>query len=549
MPYTSLRSLLLCVLCALVVQVFSYPSNLRAQDPLAEMTLEQRVAQMFMVTLHGGVVTEQGAAFLRQWQPGAVVLFAANLGTPDAVTRLTNGYQQAITDADGVPLLVAVDQEGGVVARLTDGFTVFPAPMLTAAAGDEMAMQVGAATGGELSAVGINMNLAPVADMETYRDNPIIFRRSFGSVPEYAASSVAAFVEGSQSVGVLATAKHFPGHGDTRQDSHAVLQSLDLSRERLDTVELVPFRAAIDADVAAVMLAHIHYPALQPGAPIPASLDRRVVTDLLRDELGFDGIIMTDALDMNAVDITFDFREAAVRAVEAGVDLLSFGPSFGAETQAQAIQAVIDAVRSGRIPQSEIDDSAARILATKAQYGLLDWQPLEPSSAAERVASADGAATMEALFQRGVTVAWDNGDLIPVRAEQSVAMIFLATRYQIANDCGTYRDDIDWVGVSDAPNDDEIGWAVAAAQRSETTIVWTQDAYLNPRQQALVNALPPARTAVIALWSPYDALALPDVGAFVALYSPLRPAVPAACAVIFGAQPATGRWVVGDVWW
>jgi beta-N-acetylhexosaminidase len=528
--------------------MFFLSAPLNAQpDPLANMTLEQRVAQMFMVTLHGGVMTEQGAAFLQQWQPGAVVLFAANLGAPDAVTRLTNGYQQAITSAGGVPLLVAVDQEGGVVARLTDGFTVFPAPMLTAAAGDEMAWQVGAATAGELRAVGINMNLAPVADMETYRDNPIIFRRSFGSVPEYAASSVAAFAQGSQSVGVLATAKHFPGHGDTRQDSHAVLQSLDLSRERLDSVELVPFRAAIDADVAAVMLAHIHYPVLQPGAPIPASLDRRVVTDLLRDELGFEGIIMTDALDMNAVDITFDFREAAVRAVEAGVDLLSFGPSFGAETQAQAIQAVIDAVRSGRIPESRIDESAARLLAAKAQYGLLDWQPLDPAGAVERVAAADGAATMEALFQRGVTVAWDNSDLIPVRPEQRVAVIFLATRYQIVNDCGAYRDDIEWVGASDSPSDDEIGWARAAADRADTTIVWTQDAYLNPRQQALVNAMPPARTAVVALWSPYDALALPDVGAFVALYSPLRPAVPAACAVIFGAREATGRWVVGDV--
>ncbi|MBE0691219.1 MAG: glycoside hydrolase family 3 protein [Anaerolineae bacterium] len=513
-------------------------------DALASMTLEHKVAQMFMVTLHGGVLTEDGVAFLREWQPGAVVLFAANLGDPAQVTRLTNGYQQTITEAGGMPLLIAVDQEGGVVARLTDGFTVFPAPVLTAAAGPEMARQVGAATARELSAVGINMNLGPVADLETNRDNPIIFRRAWGSNPGLAGEAIAAFVDGSQAAGVLATAKHFPGHGETSQDSHAVLQTLDLSRERMETVELVPFQAAIDADVAAVMVAHIHYPALQPESTLPASLDPAVVTDLLRGEMGFDGIVMTDALDMNAIDLEFDFREAAVRAVEAGVDLIALGPSFGPRTQIGAMQAVIDAVRSGRIDEAQIDAAVTRILAAKVRFGLLDWQPLDPASAAARVDAEAGAALVDALFRAGVTLAWDRADRVPVRAEQSAAVVFLATRYQIAQECGQYRQDIRWVGVSDAPSDEEIGWAVAAASEVDTVIVWTQDAIYNERQQALVNALPPAKTVAVALWSPYDGEAFPDVAAYIATYSPLRPAVPAACAILFGAQAATGRWVV-----
>jgi beta-N-acetylhexosaminidase len=509
------------------------------------MTLEQRVAQMFMVTLHGGVMTEQGAAFLRQWQPGAAVVFAANLGDPAAVTRLTNAYQQTMLDAGAPPLLIAVDQEGGLVARLTDGFTVFPAPMLTAAAGDAAAQAVGAATAEELRAVGINMNLAPVADLETFSQNPIIRRRSFGSNPLLAASAIAAFVEGTQSMNVLATTKHFPGHGETRQDSHAVLQSLDLSRERLDAVELAPFRAAIAADVAAVMVAHIHYPALQPGAPVPASLDRRVVTDLLRDELGFDGLILTDALDMNAIDFEFDFREAAVRAVEAGVDLLTFGPSFGAETQAQAIQAVIDAVNSGRIPQARIDEAAARVLAYKAAYGVLDWQPLEPTTAVERVNAEAHTALRESLYARGVALAWDDADLVPVRAEQSVTVVFPGNRYSITQDCA-YRPDIRWVAVSDSPTNDEIALAAGTAAAVETTIVFTQDAFINPQQQALVNALPAERTVVVAFAQPFDAQVFPAVGAFMATYSPLPPAEPAACAVLFGAAEATGRWMMGD---
>ncbi|MCA9903048.1 MAG: glycoside hydrolase family 3 protein [Anaerolineae bacterium] len=514
-------------------------------DVLASMTLEHKVAQMFMVTLHGGVLTEDGAALLREWQPGAVVLFAANLGDPAQVTRLTNGYQQTITEAGGPPLLIAVDQEGGVVARLTDGFTVFPAPVLTAAAGPEMSRQVGAATARELRAVGINMNLAPVADLETYRDNPIIFRRAWGSNPQLAGEAIAAFIDGSQAAGVLATAKHFPGHGETHEDSHAVLQTLDLSRERMAQVELVPFQAAIDTGVSTIMVAHIHYDALEPNNNLPASLDPAVVTDLLRGEMGFDGLVMTDAIDMNAIDMQFDFREAAVRAVEAGVDLIALGPSFGPQTQIGAMQAVIEAVRSGRISEAHIDEAVARILAAKARFGLLDWQPLDPATAAERVDAEAGTALIEALFRAGVTVAWDRADRVPVRPEQSVAVIFLATRYQIAQECGQYRSDIHWVGVGDAPSDEEIGWAVAAAAQADTVVVWTQDAIYNERQQALVNALPPEKTVAVALWSPYDGEAFPDVAAYIATYSPLRPAVPAACAILFGAQAATGRWVVG----
>jgi beta-N-acetylhexosaminidase len=518
------------------------PQPAMAQGPA--MTLEHKVAQMFMLTLHGSVMTEEGADILRTWQPGAVVLFAANLGDPSQVTRLTNAYQQTITDAGGLPLLIAVDQEGGVVARLTNGFTVFPTPMLTAAAGIDMARQVGARTADELRAVGINMNLAPVADLITYRDNPIVYRRSWGSNPQLASEAIAAYVQGSQAQGVLATAKHFPGHGETRQDSHAVLQTLEISRDRLETVELTPFRAAIAADVAAIMVAHIHYRALQPEGVSPASLSRAVVTDLLREEMGYTGLVMTDALDMNAVDITFDFREAAVRAVEAGVDILALGPSFGGPSQIQAMQAVVDAVRSGRISETRIDESVARILATKRRFGLLNWQALEPTTAAARVDAQAGTALIEALFRAGVAVAWDRSGRLPVQPDQAVAIVFPGNRWQIVSVCEPYRAGIRWVSTNDSPTPEEIAWAVEAAGRADTIIVFTQDAIFDPAQQALVHALPPAQTVVVALMSPFDAQAFPQVGAFMATYSPQRPAVPAVCPILFGAAPASGRWML-----
>src|SRR5690606_19339720 len=207
----------------------------RAQpDPVLSMPLERRVAQMFMVTLHGAGMTEVGAQFLRQYQPGGVVLFAANVTTPDQVTRLTNDFQRTITEAGGPPLLIAIDQEGGVVARLTEGFTTIPAPVVTTAAGPDMGFRMGQLVGQELAAIGINMNLAPVADLETNLDNPIIDRRAYSNDPQVGGEAVAAVVRGLQSVNVLATAKHFPGHGETSVDSHGELPRINISRERLN---------------------------------------------------------------------------------------------------------------------------------------------------------------------------------------------------------------------------------------------------------------------------------------------------------------------------
>jgi beta-N-acetylhexosaminidase len=516
---------------------------------LSAMTLEQRVAQMFMVTLHGSVLTDVGADFLRRRQPGAVVLFTSNTGTPAAVTRLTNAYQAAITGAGGVPLLIAIDQEGGVVQRLTEGFTFFPTPWLVTAAGENLAARFGAVVASELRAVGINMNLAPVADLETNRFNPIIARRPFSSDPHVAAPIIAAVVRGTQrfvpdSFSVLATAKHFPGHGASRDDSHAVLERLDLPRETLEARELVPFRAAIEAGVAAVMVNHIWYPAYDTER-LPASLSYNVVTRLLREELGFNGIIMTDALDMNAVDLEFPFNQAAVMAINAGVDLLAMGPSVDVRVSEAALDYVIAAVRSGAIPEARIDESARRILTAKQRFGLLDWQPLDPAGAQARVDAAGGAALLNELFINGVTVAYDRNQRVPITADvEKVGMVFLGIRYQIQHECLPYRPDMRLVVVSESPADDEIARAAEVGRWADTVIVWTQNAITNVRQQLLVAALPPEKTVAVAFWSPYDRLTYPQVSAYIATYSLAREAIPAACAILFGARPALGQLAV-----
>ena len=339
------------------------------------MTLEQKVAQMFMVSFFGAQLTETEAAFLREAQPGAVVLFGRNVESPEQVTALTNSYQQEVMSRGGLPLLIAVDQEGGPIQHLQEGFTRFPAPMLLTATQDEdLAYDVGAAMAAEMRAVGVNMNLAPVGDLLTNAFNPIIDRRAFGSDPKMVAPILMSFIRGLQDNGVVATVKHFPGHGDTSEDSHLELPAIHHDRRRLDSVELRPFVAAFDAGVSTVMVAHIWFSAFD-AEPLPASLSFNVVEGLLRGELGYDGIIMTDALDMDAVDTEYDPSEASIRAIEAGNDLIAIGAHVGTQRIREAINDVVAAVRAGRITLERIDDSLERILRVKQRVWRIGLEP------------------------------------------------------------------------------------------------------------------------------------------------------------------------------
>jgi beta-N-acetylhexosaminidase len=539
------KALFLCTSIFLLLGGLLFPLSTSAQDELVSgMSLEQRVAQLFIVNLFGSQLNEPGRDFLRDWQPGGVVLIGENNGTPEAVTRLINSYQQTIIEAGGLPLFVAVDQEPGPISHLKDGFTQFPTPTLITATGDpELAYKVGQAIGDELVAVGVNMNLSPIADLETNPKNPIILRRSFGNDAALVSPMIGAVVQGSQAAGVLATAKHFPGHGDSSADSHTGLPVIDLSRERLENVELAPFRAAIEAEVAAIMVAHIWYPALEAEAGLPASLSTNIVTGLLREEMGYQGLIITDALDMDAIDTAYTYSEAVVKAIQAGVDLV-ISAHIGLESQQAAIQAVVDAVKSGVISEARVNESVARILAAKEKYGILDWKALDPLSASENIDLEGHAAIIDEMFRAGVTVAFDRENMLPLAEDKSVGIAYLTSRYQIVQECGQYQSDIRWAGVSDSPTESEIATTVVTANLADTMIVFTQNADENQQQQALVQALPPEKTVVVALFSLYDITTFPGIAGYMVTYSPARPAVPAACGILFGAIPANGQLAV-----
>lgn len=509
---------------------------------LAGMTLEQKVGQMFMFTFYGRPMNEPARRFIATWQPGFVALFPSNTGNPEEMTTLTNSIQQTLVDAGTIPAFIAIDQEGGVIQHLENGFTNFPVPMVLTATQDEtLAYRYGVALASELKAVGINMNFAPVADLNTNRNNPIIGRRSPGSDPQMVRPILAAVVAGMQDTGVMATAKHFPGHGDTSEDSHTTLPVLNLSRERLMATELGPFLATIDAGVGMIMVAHIWYPALEPQENLPASLSHNIVTGLLRDQIGYDGLIMPDAMDMDAIDTVYSPTEAALLAIEAGHDVIVLGAHIAPDTHAAAIQAVVEAVRNGAVPEARIDDSVRRILAAKQRFGVLDWQPPDPETTVDRLPLKENEALIREVFRAAITVVYDNAGLIPLSGDAGI--IYPGAQPSLWNACNR-REGVRALAVAQSPSADDISGAAWIARQVQTVVVFTRDAATYPAQQALVAALPPERTVVVALQSPYDVLVLPQTAAYVITYSPLKAAYDAVCGVLFGDYPARGKLAV-----
>lgn len=529
------KMLLLLCLCLVIRPVIA-----QARTPeaiLAEMTLEQKVAQMFMVTFYGRPMNEPARKLITDWQPGAIALFPSNLGTPEQVAALTNDIQETLIAAGGIPAFIGVDQEGGVIAHLEDGFTTFPVPMLLTATGDpDLAYQMGAGMAAEMRAVGINMNFAPVADLNTNPQNPIIGRRSFGTDAQQVRPIIAAMVGGMQDNGVMATAKHFPGHGDTDTDSHVALPIVNYGMERLMTTELSPFLATIDADVGNIMVAHIWYPALEPQPNLPASLSYNIVTRLLREQMGYNGLTMTDAMDMDAIDTVYSPQEAALMAIQAGHDFIVLGAHIAPDVHARTMQAVVDAVRSGQVSEDRINTSVHRILTAKERFGVLAWQPATPADMP--MLRAENEALIAEVFRRGITIVYDHHNLIPVSG--TVAVIYPASQPSLWAECNR-RDGLLPKGVAASPSNEDIAGAAWTARDADVVIVFTQNADTDAQQQALVAALPPEKTIVVALQSPYDIQTLPAVGAYLVTYSPLQPAYAAACGILFGDFAAQGQ--------
>lgn len=377
---------------------------------LSEMTLEERIGQLLMPDTSGILVhqeSEQFARLIHAIEKLGVGGFIIYNGDALTTAALTNRLQARAP----VPLLFASDFEGGVGMQLRGG-TRLPRAMALAATGDtESAAEAARITAREGRAIGVHVNFYPVLDVNNNPSNPIINTRAFSDDPDVVANWGAAFIRAAQDEGQIATAKHFPGHGDTALDSHILLPTLHVPRERLEQIELPPFRAAVQRGVRAVMTAHICVPALEPNPTEarPATFSPAIVDGILRKSFGFEGLIFTDALNMGAVAENYEAGEAAVLAIEAGCDIALYSAD-APRTHA----ALCDAVTRGRITRQRIDESARRILNAKAWCGLQHERMVSLDNVWNVLGNPRHSSTATNLFERGVTLIRDPLKLLPV---------------------------------------------------------------------------------------------------------------------------------------
>lgn len=381
------------------------------------LTLDEKIGQMLFLGFGGTEMDDTIAGFLREKKPGGVALFGRNIKTLKQTLKLIRDVRAL--DPAGVPIFISVDQEGGNVVRLKRHATVLPSNMAIGASFDpDLARRAGAALGRDLYWMGFNMNLAPVLDVNSNPNNPVIGVRSFGGEASLVSELGVAFIDGMQSEGISAVAKHFPGHGDTDSDSHFAMPVLHHDRARLFEVELPPFQHAAANGLDALMTAHIALPAIAEEKEMPATVSKNVLGKLLREEIGFDGVVVTDGLEMAGIVDTYGSGEAAVRAVVAGADMVMV--LWFPEKKDEVHRALKDAVKSGRISKERVDESVRRILVTKARRKLFTNTLLPVDDAVKRLKDDSHRKVVGEVAQRAITLVSDDGGAVPLEGKIAV---------------------------------------------------------------------------------------------------------------------------------
>ncbi|MDQ2952136.1 MAG: glycoside hydrolase family 3 C-terminal domain-containing protein, partial [Chloroflexota bacterium] len=497
------------------------------------------VGQLMSIAFHGTKITPAVEAMIRQRAVGGIVLRAENADDAAGLAKLIADIQSIAKDAKVPPLLMSIDQEGGPVIRIGRGMTIVPGQMALAATPDPLsAIKVAnTITAVELAANGVRWNFAPVADVNDEPRNPIIANRSFGSDPQRVAQLVAQSVSAYRASGMLTTAKHFPGHGSTTTDSHTGLPEIDSDRKRLDSVELVPFKAAIAAGVDAIMSAHIVVPALDPTPSLPVTLSKTVMTDLLRKELGFQGLIVSDDLEMGAL-ATIGEAQAGLRAFEAGVDHLLF--RFDESAYLEGHRLLVEAARSGRIAAARLDASVQRFIGAKVQQGLYENRaPPAPELTQNERAAMD-------LARQSITLLSNEG-VLPLRGRVlAVGVIgadigFVAGDGDLGTELAAARPNTTARRFAQA-TDAFIASAVADARSADVVVVGVADVATNDDQRRLVEALRAVKpTVLVSLRGPYDSLYVSGVAAIVCAYGGRVPTLRALAEMLTGARRPVGR--------
>jgi beta-N-acetylhexosaminidase len=562
------------VSAALAAGTSSYAADVRPDDKelrtlISGMTLEEKVGQLFVMRVYGHSATapdqadidanlkeigvRTAAELIAKYRVGGIIYFAwaHNTRDPHQIAGLSNGIQKAsLEQPRGLPVLVSTDQEHGIVARVGKPATLFPGAMALGAGGSRAdARTVGRIGGAELRAIGIRQDYSPVADVNVNPANPVIGVRSFGADPDAVAGLVAAEVKGYQSSGVAATAKHFPGHGDTAVDSHFGFPVITHSREMWEGLDAVPFRAAIRAGIDSIMTAHIMVPALDPAGD-PATLSHPILTGILREELGYDGLVVTDALGMQGVRTKYGDDRVPVLALKAGVDQLLNPPNLDV-----AWNAVLNAVRGGELTESRLDESILRVLRLKSKLGLLS-DPYVTDGGVDRTAGTPAhLRAADRIAERTTTLLVNKERLLPLSRRRTPKVLVVGAdpaspslsdgppTTVLAAALTELGFTATALSTGTAPSAATIAKAVAAAGDADAVVVGTYNVTATSSQKTLVERLVATGVPVIAvaIRNPYDVAQLPGVGAYLASYSWTDVELRAAARVIAGMVGPRGR--------
>ena len=532
---------------------------------LRHMSVRDKVGQLFVVEVYGQdarSVTPAAAArnqalygvdtpaqVIDKYRPGGVIYFDArrgpdNVQNPRQIATLSNGLQAAaLRTGAHVPLLISTDQEGGaVVYRLTAPATAMPGNMaLGATRSTADAHRSAEVIGTELAAVGINQDYAPVADVNVNPANPVIGVRSAGADPALVSDMVAAQVRGYHSGGVATVAKHFPGHGDTATDSHFGLPEVTHTRAELEAIDLPPFRAAIAAGVDTIMTAHVVLRLVDPSGA-PATMSRPILTGLLREELGYNGLIVTDALDMGGATGTYPPDVAPVAAFEAGADQLVLAPRMDL-----AYAAVLGAVESGRISQSRLDASVERILRLKLKRGLWLKPFVSPDRAVAVVGAPEHRAAEQAITDHTTTLVKNDAGLLPLAAGPRAVLVTgwgVTTTSTLGAAIGRRGATVTVRETGTAPTAATIAEVAATAAQQDLIVVSTMNAAASSTgQHALVRALlATGKPVVVAgVRNPYDIAYFPEAPTYLATYGYTAASLESLTRAIFGEIDPVGK--------
>lgn len=547
-----------------------------ADKMLKKMSDDEKIGQMVHIGINASYMNQDDPEYrelkrqIVENKLGGIVLFGAPIYE---TVHLVNRMQENAK----IPLLISLDAETGVGMRFNDAVNL-PWNMAMAATGNpELARRAGEMTGREAKALGVHQVYAPVLDVNNNADNPVINVRSFGENPAEVATFGTAFFQGLQSQNVLATAKHFPGHGDTNIDSHRGLPIINVSRERLDKIELVPFKTAIDNGIGSIMIAHISLPQIDPteikplknflqgdaeegaeivsqNATMPATLSPVVQTEMLRKQMGFQGLIVTDAMSMSGLTIYFNQDEAAVRAVNAGADILEKPADVDV-----TLRGLREAVKSGRITQTRLNESVRKILAWKYQVGLEKNKITPLDKIDTQVASNSSRQLADEIAQRAITLVKNTSSNLPLAADKKVAVLCITNgedRNSVGNSfVGTLRAQgikAERIVLAERSTDKEISEAMEKVRKSDVVIAGLFARVRSGAKNSI--GLPDAGEKVlretfrlnkpaigISFGNPYFLRDLPELKTYVVAYGDMQSLQRATANALTGKQPFYGK--------